>query len=235
MVAAPIGEQVRERVAFVNGVELHVLEAGDRSNPTVLLCHGFPEGAHSWRHQMPALAAAGYHVLAPDQRGYGTSSVPSDVSAYGIRQLTGDLAALLDDAGKDDAVFVGHDWGSLIVWEAARLISNRVGAVVGVSVPAVAWPGPPTTLFKMIYGDRFFYMLYFQPVGPAEAELEADTYDTIRKVFWGASGEGFVIPTELAPMEGTGFLTNMPEPPPLPWSWMTEGELRHYATQFRTS
>ncbi|MCU1398997.1 MAG: epoxide hydrolase, partial [Acidimicrobiales bacterium] len=235
MVASPIGHQIRERVAFVNGVELHVLEAGDPSDPTVLLCHGFPEGAHSWRHQMPALAAAGYHVLAPDQRGYGTSSVPGDVSAYGIRQLTGDLAALLDDAGKDDAVFVGHDWGSLIVWEAARLISNRVRAVVGVSVPAVSWPGPPTTLFKMVYGDRFFYILYFQPVGPAEAELQADPYDTLRKVFWGASGEGFVIPTELAPMEGTGFLTNMPEPPPLPWSWMTEDDLQHYATQFRTS
>ena len=225
----------RERIASVNGIDLHVLEAGDPGDPTVILSHGFPEGARSWRHQLPVLAAAGYHVIAPDQRGYGHSSAPGNVTDYGIQHLTGDLAALLDEAGKDDAVFVGHDWGALIVWESARLIPHRVRAVVGVSVPAVVWPGPPTQIFKMVYADRFFYMLYFQPVGPADAELGADPYDTIRKVFWGASGEGFVMPTELAPMEGTGFLTNMPEPPPLPWAWLTEDELQHYAAQFRHS
>jgi pimeloyl-ACP methyl ester carboxylesterase len=228
-------ESIRERTVAVNGVELHVLEAGDPADPTVILSHGFPEGAYSWRHQLPVLAAAGYHVIAPDQRGYGSSAVPSNVTDYGIRELTGDLAALLDEAGKDDAVFVGHDWGSLIVWEAARLISSRVRAVVGVSVPAVVWPGPPTQIFKMVYQDRFFYMLYFQPVGPADTELGADPYETIRKVFWGASGEGFVIPTELPPMEGTGFLTNMPEPPPLPWSWLTEEDLQQYAAAFGQS
>lgn len=226
---------IRERIARVNGVDLHVLEAGDPADPTVLLSHGFPEGAYSWRHQLPVLAAAGYHVIAPDQRGYGHSSRPSDVGEYGIGQLTGDLAALLDDAGKDDAVFVGHDWGALIVWEAARLIPSRVRAVVGVSVPAVEWPAPPTELFRMVYGDRFFYMLYFQQVGPPEAELDADPTTTIRTMFWGASGEGFRMPTEVPPMEGTGFLTHMPEPPPLPWSWLTEEDLRYYGAQFEHS
>ncbi|MCU1394782.1 MAG: epoxide hydrolase [Ilumatobacteraceae bacterium] len=226
---------IRERMVAVSGIELHVLEAGDPADPTIILSHGFPEGAYSWRHQLPALAAAGYHVIAPDQRGYGSSSVPAAVADYGIRDLTGDLAALLDDAGKDDAVFVGHDWGALIVWEAAKLIPTRVRAVVGVSVPAVAWPGPPTQLFRTVYQDRFFYMLYFQPVGPAEAELEADPYTTMRTILWGASGEGFALPTELPPMEGTGFLTNMPATPALPWAWLTEDDLQHYARQFRTS
>ena len=228
-------DDVRERDVDLGDVRLHVVEAGDPSNPTIVLSHGFPEGAYSWRHQMPVLAAAGYHVLAPDQRGYGRSSVPTDVAAYGIRQLTGDLVGLLDEAGKDDAVFVGHDWGALIVWDLARLHPARTRAVVGVSVPAVQWPAQPTALFRQVYGDRFFYMLYFQPVGPAETELDADPRATVAKVFWGASGEGFRVPTELSPMEGTGFLTNMPEPPPLPWSWFTEHDLDVFTDHFTRS
>ncbi len=227
--------EIRSRVVDVNGVTLHVLEAGDPADPTVVLSHGFPEGAYSWRHQLPALANAGYHVLAPDQRGYGYSSAPTDISAYGIRELTGDLVGLLDDAGKNDAVFVGHDWGAMIVWDAARLHPTRVRAVVGVSVPAVQWPGPPTQLMKMVYQDNFFYILYFQTVGPAEAELGSDPRATVEKIFWGASGEGFLMPTELAPMVGTGFLTNMPTPPELPWAWLTEADVSHYTAQFTHS
>lgn len=226
---------IRHRFVPVNDVELHVTEAGDPADPTVLLSHGFPEGAYSWRHQLRALAEAGYHVIAPDQRGYGRSSVPRNVTDYGIQQLTGDLNALLDEAGKDDAVFVGHDWGALIVWEAARLHPKRVRAVVGVSVPAVVWPAPPTTLFRAVFGDHFFYMLYFQTVGPPEAELEADPYDTMRRILWAGSGEGFVAPTEMRPAKGTGFLTHIPEPPSLPWEWCTEDDVRHYAADFTRS
>lgn len=232
--------QIRTRTVRTNGVELHVMEAGDPAEPTVVLCHGFPEAAYSWRHQLPVLAAAGYHVIAPDQRGYGQSTLPTNVADYGIRELTGDLTGLLDDLGKDDAVFVGHDWGALVVWEAARLAPTRVRAVVGVSVPAVVWPGPPTELFRMVYHDNFFYMLYFQPVGPAEAELDADPAETLRRVFWGASGQGFSVPDAPSPADGTGLLTNLPEPPPLPWSndagvWLTQDDLDVYAALFRRS
>ena len=230
---------VRQRTAHVNGVDLQVLEAGDPSGPPIVLSHGFPEGAYSWRHQLPALASAGYHVIAPDQRGYGSSSAPKDVEAYGIRNLTDDLLALVDETGHEQAIFVGHDWGALIVWDLARLHPDRVRAVVGVSVPFVQWPAPPTQLMKMMFGDRFFYILYFQEVGPAEAELGADPYTTMAKVLWGASGEGFPgrdnLPSELPPMEGTGFLTNMPEPPPRPWAWLTEDDLQHYADEFAVS
>jgi pimeloyl-ACP methyl ester carboxylesterase len=226
---------IRRRTVHVNGVDLAVTEAGDVANPTVVLSHGFPEGAYSWRHQLPALAAAGYHAIAPDQRGYGHSSAPRDVSAYGIRELTGDLVGLLDDLGKDDAVWVGHDWGAMIVWEGARLHADRVRAVGGVSVPATAWPGPPTQLMRAVYQDNFFYILYFQPVGPAETELDADPFDTITKVYWGASGEGFALPTEMRPMAGQDFLTSAPTPPPLPWSWLSEADARHYADEFAHS
>jgi pimeloyl-ACP methyl ester carboxylesterase len=227
----------------VGDVELVVHQAGDPANPTVVLSHGFPELAHSWRHQMQPLADAGYHVIAPDQRGYGHSTAPTEVTAYGIEQLTGDLFGLLDHFGKRDAIFVGHDWGSIVVWEAARLQPERVKAVVGVSVPYVEWPGPPTQLMQMVYGDRFFYILYFQQVGPPEAELGADARTTMASVLYGASGEataGREMPTELPPMEGTGFLTMMSEPPALPYMgpegpWLTADDLDVYATEFAHS
>ena len=227
----------------MDGVRLQVMEAGDPASPTVVLCHGFPELAFSWRHQIEPLAEAGFHVLAPDQRGYGHSDAPKSVDAYGIRQLCGDLVALLDAHGKDDAIFVGHDWGALIVWELAKLHPTRVRAVCGVSVPFVSWPMPPTELMKAAYGDRFFYILYFQQVGPPEAELEEDPRRTMAHVLYGASGAGMAgrtPPAELPPMEGTGFLTQMPEVPALPFvgpegAWLTADELDTYASEFAHS
>jgi pimeloyl-ACP methyl ester carboxylesterase len=232
-------DSVRTTRRSVNGIELDVVEAGDPAAPAIVLSHGFPECAHSWRHQLLPLAEAGYHVLAPDQRGYGSSSAPSEVEAYGIEQLTGDLLGLLDDAGHDDAVFVGHDWGALVVWELARLHPERVRAVVGVSVPYTQWPMPPTELMRSIWGDRFFYILYFQPVGPAETELGADVELTMRAMLWGASGEVYVKDRpDPPPMEGTGFLDIIaaagPIPDELP-AWLTADDLQVYVDHFRTS
>src|SRR5262245_58091305 len=118
-----------------NGVELHVEEAGD--GYPVILAHGFPELSYSWRHQLPALAAQGFHVLAPDQRGYGQSSRPDAVEDYDILHLTDDLLGLLDHIGEEKAVFVGHDWGSMVVWTLAQLAPERVAGAVGMSVPFV--------------------------------------------------------------------------------------------------
>lgn len=191
---------------------------------------------------MVPLAEAGYHVLAPYQRGYGSSSCPTDVAAYGITQLTDDLLALVAETGQEQAIYVGHDWGAMIVWDMARLHPERVTAVVGVSVPFVSWPAPPTQLMKMVYTDRFFYILYFQPIGPAETELDGSAHRTQSGILWGASGPGRpdVIPTELPPMEGTGLLTMMPIPPDLPWSgpegvWLTEDDLNQYVDDFTKS
>ena len=183
--------EVRQRRARVNGVELDVNEAGRQGDPLIVLAHGFPESAYSWRHQLLPLAAAGYHVIAPDQRGYAGSTRPAAVSDYGIEQLTGDLLGLVDQAGHEQAIFVGHDWGALIVWDLARLYPERVRAVVGVSVPFTYWPLPPTQLFKMAMGDRFFYMLYFQEVGPADEEMGRNPHTTLRNTLWGASGDAY--------------------------------------------
>lgn len=238
MYARPTMDVITTRRA-VNGIELDVIEAGDPAAPAIVLSHGFPECAHSWRHQIAPLAEAGYHVLAPDQRGYGGSSAPTEVEAYGIEHLAGDLLGLLDGTGHDDAVFVGHDWGALVVWDLARLHPERVRAVVGVSVPYTQWPTAPTEMMKAIWGDRFFYILYFQPVGPAEAELEADVERTMRLMLWGASGEAYVEDRpEPPPMEGTGFLDIItavgPIPDELP-AWLTPEDLAVYVDHFRTS
>jgi len=226
----------RQSTIHVNGVDLVVTEAGDRTSPAMILSHGFPESAHSWRHQIPVLAEAGYHVIAPDQRGYGFSSIPDDVSAYGIRNLTGDLVALLDHFEHDTATFVGHDWGAFVVWDAGRLHPDRCNAIVAVSVPLTPWPDRPTDLFRAMFGDRFFYMLYFQEVGPAERELEADVRHTMHQILWGASGEMYRgMPTELRPMEGTGFLDMFNDIPSHLPSWLSQADLDYYVEQYEKS
>ena len=121
------------RTVTTNGVDLDVVDLG--SGPPVVLAHGFPELSYSWRHQVPALAAGGYRVLAPDQRGYGRSTRPDAIEDYDIEHLTNDLLGLLDDIGEERAVFVGHDWGSMVVWQLALLAPERVAGVVATSVP----------------------------------------------------------------------------------------------------
>jgi pimeloyl-ACP methyl ester carboxylesterase len=174
-----------ERTVETNGVALRVIEAGERGAPLVVLAHGFPELAYSWRHQIPVLADAGYHVFAPDQRGYGGSSRPDSVEDYDIHALTGDLVGLLDDVGVEQAVFIGHDWGAMVVWHTALLHPDRVRAVAGLSVPPIPRArSRPTERWREKFGDDF-YMLRFQEPGVADAEMEADVAVTMRGMFAG--------------------------------------------------
>lgn len=226
-----------ETMIRTNGIDLRVFEAGPKGNP-VVLCHGFPELAYSWRHQIEPLAAAGFHVICPNQRGYGASDVPPEVEDYRIEELHADLLGLLDHHGYDQAHVVGHDWGSFVVWELALRQPERVRSVTGVSVPFIRWPMKPTDVFKMASnnGENFFYILYFQEVGPAERELEADTHRSMRMILWGASGGAWTgeMP-EPRPAKGTGFLDMMSEPPdPLP-SWLTAADIQVYADDFAKS
>src|SRR2546428_5979510 len=153
------------RTIHTNGIRMAVSEQG--AGLPVVLCHGFPEIAYSWRHQLPALAAAGYRAIAPDQRGYGATSVPAKVEDYDIAHLTGDVVGLLDALSVETAVVVGHDWGSLVLSSLVHLAPYRVRAAVWMSVPYLPrTPVPPTQLFKQMAGDDFMYILYFQKVGP---------------------------------------------------------------------
>ncbi|WP_139329572.1 alpha/beta fold hydrolase [Mycobacterium sp. IS-2888] len=222
-----------ERLVDTNGVQLRVVEAGDRGAPTVVLAHGFPELAYSWRHQIPALAEAGYHVLAPDQRGYGGSSAPDAIAAYNIRELTADIVGLLDDVGAERAVWVGHDWGAPVAWHAPLLHPDRVSAVVGLSVPPLPRSHvAPTKAWRKLFGENFFYILYFQEPGVADAELNADPGRVIRRMMGGLRADGGQDAlVRMATPGPQGFLDRLPEPDGLP-DWISQDELDHYVDEF---
>jgi pimeloyl-ACP methyl ester carboxylesterase len=221
-----------------NGIELHVASAGPADGPPVVLCHGFPELWYSWRHQLAALAAAGYRAFAPDLRGYGGSSRPTTVDQYGSDNLTADLGGLLDHYGYEKAAFVGHDWGAMVVWEMGRLHPDRVSSLFNMSVPYTNAPAPPLEIFKVIFEGKFFYILYFQPLGVAEAEFEADPRHFLRTMLYSASGEGMASGAPAlgdAPAEGTRFLDILsPAPAVLP-AWLTEHDVDVYAAAFEKS
>lgn len=169
----------------VNGIQLEVFEAGqDNKGSPIVLCHGWPEHAFSWRHQMPALAAAGYHVIVPNQRGYGNSSRPDEVTDYDIAHLTGDLAGLLDHFGYDDAIFVGHDWGANVVWSMAQLHPDRVSKVVNLALPyQPRTPKPWIAFMEEFFGaDNYFVHFNRQP-GVADAALDQNTSRFLRNLY----------------------------------------------------
>lgn len=222
---------MRKRTIAANGIELSVLEDGEGF--PVVLAHGFPELAFSWRHQLPALAAAGYRALAPDQRGYGRSSRPAAVEDYDIVHLTGDLLGLLDEIGEERAVFVGHDWGAIVVWQLALAHPERVAGVVGMSVPFIPrGSSPPTQVMRAVFGDQFFYILYFQEPGVADADLGRDPAVTMRRMLAGLSAsEGPPQLGGLAAPDGRGLVDRLPEPQALP-DWLSQTELDTYVEAF---
>jgi pimeloyl-ACP methyl ester carboxylesterase len=225
-------DEVRSRTVSTNGVDLHLVEAG-REGPVVLLAHGFPELAYSWRHQLPALAAAGYRVVAPDQRGYGRSSRPEAIEDYDIHHLVGDLVGVLDELEADQAVVVGHDWGSMVASHMALLHPERVRGLVNVSVPHLPRGGAaPITAMRNALGDNFFYILYFQQPGIADAELGGDPARTMRRLLAAAPLRPGAAPDPaLFANDGRGFVDRVPEPDGLP-GWLSAAELDRYVEEF---
>jgi len=164
------------RLIDTNSIKLAVYEAGPEDGLPVILCHGFPELAYSWRQQIPALAAAGCRVICPDQRGYGRSDKPSAVRDYSIQHLTGDLIGLLDHYGIERAVFVGHDWGGLVVWQVPLLHPDRVAGIAGLGVPFIPRAAEdPIATFRRMWGDRM-YIVNFQDSQEADAVFDGDPY-----------------------------------------------------------
>lgn len=169
----------------VNGVELEVFEAGQENagNP-IVLCHGWPEHASTWRHQVPALVAAGYHVIVPNQRGYGNSSRPAAVEDYDIEHLTGDLVALLDHYGYKDATFVGHDWGAMVVWGLTLLHPDRVNKVVNLSLPyQERGPMPWIEFMEAVLGGDFYFVHFNRQPGVADAVLDENASQFLRNLY----------------------------------------------------
>ena len=214
-----------------NGIRVRAAVEGE--GPLVILVHGWPELWYSWRHQVRALTEAGFRVVAPDVRGYGGSDKPHPVEAYDMLQLTADVVGLIDALGEEQATLVGHDWGAPICWNSALLYPDRVRAVAGLSVPY--YPRGEISsieLYKRIYAGRFFYQLYFQEEGVAEAEFEADVRQSLRKIYYLASGDRTDAVTEamLAKKPGDNMLGGLPDPDPFP-DWLSQAFNRYRAQQ----
>ncbi|MEM0984884.1 MAG: alpha/beta hydrolase [Pseudomonadota bacterium] len=219
-----------------NGLKHRVAVEGPAGGPLVLLVHGFPESWYSWRHQMTPLAAAGFRVAAPDVRGYGGTDAPHPISAYGIEPIIADMAALSEALSPDaPAIIIGHDHGAPIAWTSAAAYPDRFRAVSGLSVPyTLPGPVPGVDLFRALYTDqgKFFYYIYFQDEGVAEAEFEADPRRSIERFVYWASAEGMTggkLPNDKKP--GDPLFKDMPEPTP-PMPWLSAADLDYYGAEF---
>jgi pimeloyl-ACP methyl ester carboxylesterase len=220
-----------------NGIRMQVLEEG--KGPLVVLCHGFPELGYSWRHQLHALAEAGYRAVAPDQRGYGGTDHPEAPESYTLCHLAGDMVGLVHTLGEEKAAIIGHDWGAAVAWTCSLLRPNVFGALGLLSVPYLAdfWSGPAPTagMREMLATGHMFYQLYFQEPGRAEADLDHDVRDSLLRMFNGASGG--IAPEQqwrfvFSPSES--LLDSLPSSEALP-RWLTEEDLLVFVKAFKES
>ena len=216
------------------GTELEAWDAG--TGPAVVLLHGFPELAYSWRHQVPVLAAAGFRVIALNQRGYGQSSRPHEIEAYDIDALASGVVGLMDALGVEQGVVIGHDWGAPVAWHTALRHPARVRAVGSLSVPhSRRAPGPPLSLMRAAAGpDYIHYIDYFQQEGLAEAEFEADVRASLLGFMWSISGDA--PPGErFKPIpRGARFIDSVTVPRDLP-AWLSNDDLAVYVDAFSAS
>ncbi len=229
----PPGEWTSKR-ADVGRLKMHYVEQG--AGPLVVLCHGFPESWYSWRHQIPAVAKAGFRVVAPDLRGYGRTGGPQEVEAYTIKELVADITGLLDALGEKQCVLVGHDFGAVLAWNAALLAPDRVRAIAALSVPynqrgSVA----PVEGIRRAVGGSFNYIVYFQKPGVAEAELEADFPHALRSFYYSSSAEGAAEMARRPTRSGSAKLLDvLVDPNRLP-AWLSPKEFDFYVAEFEKS
>ena len=223
----------------VNGISIHTVSMG--SGPLVLFCHGFPESWYSWRHQLPAVAAAGFRAVAMDMRGYGGTSQPADVGAYTISHLVGDVVGTVTALGETEAVVVGHDWGAPVAWFSALMRPDVFRAVVAMSVPYIAPPGALpdgvtlNDVMSLMAGDRNYYRLYFQEPGVAEADLEADVRRSVLGFMYSISGDIVADGVHTAGWDGhfpmgETLSQQLVIPESLP-SWLSDADLDFYVNE----
>jgi pimeloyl-ACP methyl ester carboxylesterase len=227
--------EVTHRMIETNGIRLHVAEQGE--GPLIILCHGFPECWYSWRHQLPALAKAGFRAMAFDLRGYGRSDRPEEVEKYTVLHYVGDMVGLLDAFGVKQAVIAGHDVGATMAWEAALLRPDRFRGVIALSPPfrprAFGGSAPPTTLMPR-NENAVFYQLFFQ-TPEAEAALGRDLRRLFRSQFYSLSGDmppsaGGGFPAGMVPRKGA-LLSDPASLPP----WITDSDIDVYVAEFTRS
>ncbi|EFJ13514.1 hypothetical protein SELMODRAFT_181715 [Selaginella moellendorffii] len=219
--------EISHRFVETNGIKMHIAEAGSPGNPVVLLLHGFPELWYSWRHQMPALAAAGYRVVAPDLRGFGQTDAPHGMEKYTSLHIVGDLVGLLDALGEEKVFVAGHDWGAIIAWDVCLFRPDRVKALVALSVPYS--PRNPKHSFsqslKRVLGEGYYFSRFQEPGRPEADFARFDAKTVVKKMLLNSKGEVLVAPKDKEVMD---ILEEPTELPP----WISEEELDYYAQEF---
>ncbi len=224
------------RIIETNGVKIRAAVQGE--GPLIIMAHGFPESWYSWRHQMAPFAAAGFTACAIDVRGYGGSDKPRAVEAYAMKELTADVAGIVDALSPNaPAVLIGHDWGAPIVWHTALLHPSKVRAVAGLSAPYFGLPPAPLNqIFKAMFTDqgKFFYMSYFQDEGVAEAEFEADVRGALRRLYFASSADSHGQWTTLDKKVGEPMLQGLEDPNPFP-AWLSAADIDYYVGEFERS
>jgi pimeloyl-ACP methyl ester carboxylesterase len=228
MSKSPVPGVTLKRVR-ANNIDMRYAEAG--KGPLVLFCHGWPESWYSWRHQLKAVAAAGFRCVAPDMRGYGGTEAPEAIDRYTLLHLVGDMAELVKELGAGKAVIVGHDWGAPVAWHAALWRPDLFHAVCGMSVP-YSPPGYVNILVRLEQlGITDFYLQYFQKPGVAEAELQQDIGNSLRRIYFTASGDRPKSGGGFARVKDGALLANTVDPKKLP-KWLSDKDLDYYAGEF---
>lgn len=223
-------EQPTLRTIESNGIRMRIAEMG--KGPLVLLVHGWPESWYSWRHQLPALAKAGYRAVAPDMRGYGKSDKPAAVEEYSIQKVTADLVGILDALGEKQAILIGHDWGAIVTWQAMLLHPQRFSALVAMSVPYNG-RGERSIIqnLQATLGDNFYYILYFQEPGVAEKEFDADPRGILSRLYLSPDSPREAPTITDRKRAAGGWIPRMGKPTGLP-AWLTQADLDYYVNEF---
>lgn len=228
---------LESRFISTNGVRYFIKEAGNKNAPLILFLHGFPDSWYSWRHQLVVIAAAGYHAVAPDMLGYGETDAPEEISRYSQDYMAKDIVGLIEALGHKQAILVGHDLGASLTWQVSLLYPEKVKAVVGLSVP---YGGRalkrPTDHMKKIFAGRLFYIDYFQRVGVAEKEFDADKRTFLLKFYAAYDAKGGVHHANNLAPEWTedikGFLDTLKMPTALP-EWLSESSFNYYVSRYQ--
>mgnify|MGYP002865716850 FL=1 len=219
------------RYIETNGIRMRLATMGD-SGPLVIMAHGWPESWYSWRHQIKAVAEAGYRVVAPDMRGYGGTDAPPDVEDYDIVTIAADIVGIVDAYGEDQAILIGHDWGSIVAWNTVLLHPERFSALVAMSVPYSGRAAEsPLVSWRNAYGDNFYYILYHQEPGVAEAEYDADPRGILSRLYLSPDSPRHPPQVTDRHRSAGGWIPRLGAPVGLP-DWLTEEDLDYFVKQF---
>lgn len=234
MLPANIPSGVSFRFIQCNGIRLRIAEAGTEG-PLLVLAHGWPESWYSWRHQILPLAAAGFRVVAPDMRGFGESDAPAEINDYDIEHLANDMVGIIDNYGEQQATIIGHDWGAIVAWQSVLLHPSRFHAVIALSVPHFGRSKrSPIDIWKESYGDRFFYILYHQQPGIADAEYDTDPEGLLSRLYLSPDTPRLPAENPDKDRRSGGWIKRLGAPTELP-SWLSQADLDYYIARFRLS